>query len=72
MIRLYNCTLRGTAAKGQTWETKSICEGELDDVYLQARQKSFWELTHGKAVYGSPGLGCNGPYTVTSVEIKLI
>lgn len=38
----------------------------LDD----AMRASFDQLTNGEAVYGQPGLGCEGPYTVTRMLIE--
>lgn len=62
----------GTAADGQTWsvtgETRAFA-GRLVDVTETALRDAFDQLTHGRAVYGFPGVGCRGPYTVTRFEI---
>jgi hypothetical protein len=32
---------------------------------------SFWKLLHGEAVYGKPGVGCDGPYEVRRLLIEV-
>lgn len=76
----YRYQLNGTAALGQTWQTvgEVIAEdfgdipGDISDVFGQAMLKSFMQLTRGKAVFGSPGVGCQGPYRVTRVLVEEI
>lgn len=66
-------TVEGTAAGGQTY----ICEGqvnrdigEIPDCFVDVMRSSFNQLTSGKAVFGQPGVGCRGPYSVTRIELK--
>lgn len=66
----YSYDIAGTAADGQTWETTGTVECEFVAAYDRAMRASFAQLTGGKAVYGEPGKGCNGPYKINRVEIR--
>lgn len=70
----YTYVINGTAAEGQTWVTSGLIEieelGNFPDVPMLALKDSFLKLTHGNAVFGNPGLGCNGPYTITRMLIE--
>ena len=65
----------GTAARGQTWTTTGEIEieelGNFSAVPDLALKDSFLKLTHGNAIYGLPGVGCNGPYTITRMLIEI-
>lgn len=68
-------TVNGTAADGQTYEvagTLSCQPGDFVFATKRAMQMAFMELTQGKAVFGKPGLGCSGPYTVTRLLVEEI
>lgn len=60
-------------ADQQTWVVRGDLEGragafvELPDAVMRA---AFRVLTDGKAVYGKPGVACNGPYQVTRMLIE--
>jgi hypothetical protein len=72
-MKHYNWRIEGTAAKGQTWVTSgtvSIEAGDFPDLFGIITQDSFNQLTQGKAVFGFPGLGCQGPYDMLLVTIK--
>ena len=70
----YRYSVAGRAAGEQTWEAKGVVEidrpGDFPDVMQQAMTDSYRQLTQGKAIYGKPGLGCNGPYTITRMLIE--
>jgi hypothetical protein len=71
---IYKYTFRGTAALGQSWQTTgyvSATPGNFGGVVEQAQAASFRQLTQGKAVYGKPGVGCKGPYTITKFTVEL-
>jgi hypothetical protein len=72
----YNYEIYGKAAGGQTWSTKGSIEqeqlGDFPSVPTQALIDSFNQLTEGKAVYGQPGLGCEGPYTIKRMLIEQV
>ena len=73
MIRTYKYTIKGRASGGQQWQT----EGEIADagndlviVFNRAMESSFHQLTNGQAVFGKPGVGCKGPYSIQSALIE--
>jgi hypothetical protein len=70
----YRYEIQGSAAHGQTWTTEGMVEtmqmGEFPFVPQKAIQQSFMKLTEGKAVYGSPGVACIGPYTIKRMLIE--
>lgn len=74
-MRTYSYTVLGTAADEQTWEVSgSIQASDTPDVVAvtqEAFRRVFDDLTGRRAVYGHPGIGCHGPYTVSSWTIKL-
>lgn len=70
MKKKYQFIIEGTGANGQTWTATGNIECEFNEVFDLAMRDAFMQLTSGKAVYGKPGVGCNGPYDVTSVVIK--
>jgi hypothetical protein len=73
--RTYRYVVRGTAADGQTWEiagTVMMLPGHFPMVCDTALRESFMKLTRGEAVFGSPGLGCRGPYDITKLTVELI
>jgi hypothetical protein len=55
---------------------KAICDGkvvaDLGDltVFHAVMSEIFQQLTEGKAVYGQPGVGCKGPYTIKKIVIE--
>jgi hypothetical protein len=69
----YAYTMKGTAAGGQTWETSGAVEvapGDFPDVTMLALKDTFMKLTQGKAVFGQPGVGCKGPYSIVELTLK--
>ena len=72
MRNKYHYTVEGTGADNQTWTATGDVESEFEDMFDRAMMDSFTQLTHGKAVYGKPGVGCNGPYDIVSVTIKKV
>ncbi len=62
---VYYYAIEGADATGNTWVTTGAVEGEFMDCLTSAFRDSFQQLTRGKAIYGKPGVGCRGPYTVT-------
>lgn len=70
----YAWTTNGTAAGDQTWEasgTVDIAPGDFTLAIDVALRSSFQQLTQGKAVFGHPGLGCDGPYHIVKFTIEL-
>ena len=66
----YKYELEGTGGNGQTWKTNGLIECPFDDILYCATLNTFEQLTEGKAVFGKPGVGCNGPYEVTKLTFE--
>lgn len=70
----YAYEITGAAADRQTWFVEGEVETEKPGDFMlaphAAMRSAFDQLTHGKAVYGSPGKGCSGPYTITRMLIR--
>ena len=65
--------INGTCRDEHTWETKGTVETPFPDIMTVTEavmRESFKLLTQGKAIYGNPGAGCRGPYTVTKLTIE--
>ena len=73
-MRTYEWSVKGAAADGQTWSvtgTTPVKPGDFPLVPSLAIEAAFASLTQGRAIYGKPGEGCNGPYTITRLCIEL-
>jgi hypothetical protein len=66
--------IEGKTASGDPYTTSGEAElpspGEFHTLLEAAMLGSFAQLTGGKAVFGSPGVGCKGPYKVTKIVIE--
>lgn len=72
---IYKYNLRGTGADGQTWTARGYASGDPGHFVRTAEQvmtMAFRQVVQGKAIYGFPGVGCNGPYTVTHFEVQVV
>lgn len=73
VTRKYLYTIEGTAAEGQTWTVSGDLSaprpGQFPEMCKRAMVESFRQLTAGKAVFGFPGVGCHGPYSITKLVI---
>lgn len=73
MNKLYSYTVQGSGGDGGSFLIEGTLEspfgGELFDAVMA---RSFDALTHGKAVYGSPGVGCRGPYEIDRIIIAQV
>jgi hypothetical protein len=68
--RIYYFNFTGTAAQGQTWEAMGTVwdnNNDLPAAFNEAMRQAFMDLTRGRAIYGKPGLGCNGPYEIDRI-----
>jgi hypothetical protein len=70
MMKKWLFKLAGTGAGGQTWETRGTINCDAGQAFAEAMRESFQQLTDGRAVFGLPGVGCNGPYDVVRIEIE--
>lgn len=70
MRKSYRFTIDGHGVEGATFQTNGTTLCEFHDTFDVAMEETFHQLTHGKAVYGSPGVGCRGPYTIKRVVIE--
>jgi hypothetical protein len=72
----YTYEVSGLATNGQTWTTNGKVTTEKAGQFMlainDAMMQSFNQLTNGKAIYGKPGVGCDGPYTITKVLLELV
>ena len=70
----YSYIVEGLTAGGNKWSTigahTATAQGEFANVPMIALRESFAQLTQGKAVFGNPGLGCQGPYRITRMLIE--
>jgi hypothetical protein len=76
MVITYEYMISGFGANDQTWETSGTIsvdkQGEFTEAVQKAMMASFQKLTNGKARYGKPGVGCNGPYRVTKMILEVM
>lgn len=72
MEKTYSFTVEGTGGNGQTWKATGSLTCRFPDVFDRALAMAFEQLTSGRAVFGMPGVGCNGPYDMTKVVIEQV
>lgn len=72
MNKAYKFEMKGTARNDQTWMTSGYLICEFPAMFDAAMRASFEQLTEGKAVFGRPEVGCQGPYDITSVLIERV
>jgi hypothetical protein len=71
---MFRYTISGTAARGQTWEVTGpveIMPGGFCSAVLVTLREMYMQLNKGDAVFGKPGLGCDGPYAITKYLLEL-
>ena len=71
-IYAWRYSVRGTAAKDQTWRVVGVAHCRTGSVWDTVMAEIFDQLTRGKAVYGKPGVGCDGPYQVIEFHIEQV
>lgn len=72
MERTYKWTLQGTSSNGQIWSTHGTVTCEWHETFDKIGRDNFDQITQGRAVYGYPGLSCNGPYKITNMTIDIM
>jgi len=75
MTQQYKYEVAGTTGDGNTWTTTgeiTISPGDFVSALTRVMRLSFEQLTQGKAVFGTPGMGCRGPYEITRYSLEVI
>jgi len=72
MKKHYQFTVEGSSADENTWLTSGDFTCELHETFDRAMGETFTQLTKGKAIYGKPGVGCNGPYDIHRLVIEQV
>ena len=70
MRKSYRFQIDGHGVEGATFQTNGTTLCELHHAFDIAMEETFHQLTNGRAVYGSPGVGCRGPYAIKRVLIE--
>jgi hypothetical protein len=71
----YDYEMSGTATSGQQdWTVTGMVELINDRDFMFVGDKvladAFRKLTKGEAVFGSPGVGCSGPYHIKKMTVE--
>lgn len=69
-MKTYLYTITTSDADGKEWVNQGIVTGDPHDAFRAAMEQNFAALTGGKAVFGEPGVGCHGPYTVQKILLE--
>jgi hypothetical protein len=72
MNKAYRYTVEGSGAAGQTFKTEGVVEAEFHDLFNTVMIDTFNQLTKGRAIYGKPGVGCQGPYDMHRVVVEQV
>lgn len=67
---VWSYTVEGTNALRQTWAARGHVNAKFPEVLEEACRHAFLAVTAGKAQFGRPGVGCQGPYTINRVEVS--
>lgn len=73
MTGVWKFVFEGTDAAGNEWRTEcdvTAERGDLEGAFINARHRSFRDLTGGNAIFGKPGVGCRGPYRISRVTME--
>ena len=73
VMRYYLYTVDGIGSNDNTWKITGnlvIAPAQFPDIFDMIMEDVFNQLTRGKAVYGKPGVGCAGPYTVNRILLE--
>lgn len=72
MIKHYKYEVTGSGANGQTWKAEGVVSSPFEHVFTHVMKECFDKITKGKAIYGKPGLSCQGPYDFHKIMIEQI
>ena len=73
MTKHYTWNVWGTGSNQQSWKTSGVialAPSAFPSIFEVVMAETFKQLTHGKAVYGQPGVGCVGPYDIDGISIE--
>ena len=73
LVRVYNFEISGRSADDQTWTVSGDVTDSANDVgaaFDAAMRLAFSRLTEGKAIFGKPGVGCKGPYSIDKIVLE--
>lgn len=71
-IKQYTYTVNGSGSNEQTWEISGTVECEFIQMHARIMQDTFRRLTNGQAIFGKPGVGCEGPYDIHKIVIEQV
>lgn len=72
----YKYMMDGSNRSDETWKVQGDVrvdadEGDLVTATEHVLSEAFLKLTKGEAIYGQPGVRCDGPYRVKSLLIEV-
>jgi len=70
MNKKWKGTVEGSDRDGQGWSVNCVVDAEFADVVNAIMEVTFRDLTSGKAIFGCPGVGCNGPYKIHRLTVE--
>ena len=74
-MQQYKFTIEGATGAGNTYTTTGTVEAHTRDFIgacENAMRECFQQLTSGRAIFGQPGAGCRGPYSITKMTIEVV
>lgn len=71
---IFTYEIQGTDADSNVWKTQGVIVSDalFPEVLNLVQKDSFNKLTSGKAQYGNPGAGCNGPYRIIRIAVTRV
>ena len=73
-VEKWRFKIEGKTGGGNSYSTEGEIEADIADpsIHRTAMLASFLQLTNGRAVFGTPGAGCRGPYSVTRFLLEKV
>jgi len=71
-VKTYQYEMKGSGSNGNTWETSGSFNCDWNDTFMTAMRDTFQQLTSGRAIFGQPGIGCQGPYDIHFFTIEQV
>lgn len=70
MPHKYKFRVNGIMANGVAWSSTGEVECSFPDLFTTVVERTFDDLTNGRAVFGQPGVGCRGPYDISEIHME--